>query len=110
MIVSVNLPTQRVDFTATFLHNSFILYIGGFSVVGTIYMSEIPIYNTNNDSWSTTIATGDTLYFRSCHTAVLSSDGHIGHIVIYGGGSPSGPTINQDQNLVILDTTVSPYQ
>ncbi|CAG8834641.1 30187_t:CDS:2, partial [Gigaspora margarita] len=54
------------------------------------------------------IYNGDTLYSRSCHTAVLSPDGH----VIYGGGNPSGPTNqeNQDQNLAVLDTTVSPYQ
>ncbi|RIB07362.1 hypothetical protein C2G38_2046064 [Gigaspora rosea] len=66
---NVSAPTPRVDFTATLLNNGLILYIGGVAAVGSIYMSEI--------------ATGDTLYSRSCHTAVLSPDGHI---VIYGGG------------------------
>ncbi|CAG8846523.1 32129_t:CDS:2, partial [Gigaspora margarita] len=37
---NVSAPTQRVDFTATFLYNGLILYIGGFSGVGTFYMSE----------------------------------------------------------------------
>ncbi|CAG8696389.1 18688_t:CDS:2, partial [Gigaspora margarita] len=103
---NVNAPTPRIDFTATLLNNGLILYIGGSTDGSPIYMSEIPTYNTNNNSWNTTIATGDTVNSRSCHTAVLSPDGHI---VIYGGSNLLGP-INQSQNLAVLDTTVNPYQ
>ncbi|CAG8841165.1 32274_t:CDS:2, partial [Gigaspora margarita] len=97
---NVNAPIRRIDFTATLLNNGLILYIGG--------STGIPTYNTNNNSWNTTIATatGDTVDSRSCHTAVLSPDGHV---VIYGGSNPHGP-INQCQNLAVLDTTVNPYQ
>ncbi|KAF0469707.1 galactose oxidase [Gigaspora margarita] len=101
---NVSAPTRRVDFTATFLNNGIILYIGGFAV-STIYMSEIRTYNTNNNSWGTMIATGDTLNSRSSHTAVLSPDGHV---IIYGGNI-DGST-DQSQILASLDTTVSPYQ
>ncbi|CAG8621069.1 17753_t:CDS:2, partial [Gigaspora rosea] len=82
---NVSAPTPRVDFTATLLNNGLILYIGGVAAVGTIYMSEI--------------ATGDTLNSRSCHTAVLSPDGHV---IIYGG------VTDQSQVLASLDTTVNP--
>ncbi|CAG8688461.1 29960_t:CDS:2, partial [Gigaspora margarita] len=99
-----NAPTPRIDFTATLLNNGLILYIGGTTDVSLINMSEIPTYNTNNNSWDTTIAIGDTVDSRVCHTAVLSPDGHV---VIYGG-SNSRP-INQSQNLAVLDTTVNPY-
>ncbi|RIB26666.1 hypothetical protein C2G38_2064333, partial [Gigaspora rosea] len=92
---NVNAPTPRVDFTATLLNNGHILYIGGTVGVGIIYMSKIPTYNTNNNSWNTIFATGDTLNSRSWHTAVLSPDGHV---IIYGGGITS------------LDTTVNPYK
>ncbi|RIB07368.1 hypothetical protein C2G38_2113965 [Gigaspora rosea] len=47
------------------------------------------------------IATGDTLNSRSCHTAVLSPDGHV---IIYGG------VTDQSQVLASLDTTVNPYK
>ncbi|CAG8724929.1 14374_t:CDS:2 [Gigaspora margarita] len=73
--------------------------------VGTIYMSEIPTYNTNNNSWNTMFATGDTLNSRSCHTAALSPDGHV---IIYGGDI-NGST-DQSQVLAPLDTIVNPYK
>ncbi|KAF0469697.1 galactose oxidase [Gigaspora margarita] len=101
---NVNAPTPRVDFTATLLNNGLILYIGGIGV-GIIYMSEIPTYNTNNNSWNTMFATGDTLNSRSCHTAALSPDGHV---IIYGGDI-NGST-DQSQVLASLDTTVNPYK
>ncbi|CAG8831189.1 13190_t:CDS:2, partial [Gigaspora rosea] len=65
----------------------------------------IPTYNTNNNSWNTMFATGDTLISRSSHTAVLSPDGHV---IIYGGDI-DGST-DQSQVLASLDTTVSPYK
>ncbi|KAF0540941.1 galactose oxidase [Gigaspora margarita] len=102
---NVNAPTPRVDFTATLLNNGLILYIGGVAGVGTIYMSEIPTYNTNNNSWNTMFATGDTLNSRSCHTAVLSPDGHV---IIYGG--VISDSTDQSQVLASLDTTVNPYK
>ncbi|RIB26670.1 hypothetical protein C2G38_2138208 [Gigaspora rosea] len=102
---NVNAPTPRVDFTATLLNNGLILYIGGTVGVGIIYMSEIPTYNTNNNSWNTIFAIGDTLNSRSCHTAVLSPDGHI---IIYGGGIRD--STDQSQVLASLDTTVNPYK
>ncbi|CAG8593468.1 3172_t:CDS:2 [Gigaspora margarita] len=98
---NVSAPKRRVDFTATILNNGIILYIGGFAV-NTIYMSEIRTYNTNNNSWD---CTGDTLNSRSCHTAVLSPDGHV---IIYGGNI-DGST-DQSQILASLDTTVNTYQ
>ncbi|CAG8442274.1 2168_t:CDS:2 [Dentiscutata heterogama] len=94
---NVNAPTPRADFTATLLNNGLIIYIGG-----SDDMFKIPIYNTNNDSWSTTIAYGDVLSPRSRFTAVLSPDGHV---IIYGG---TGPT-DQNELLASLDTTVNPY-
>ncbi|KAF0469699.1 galactose oxidase [Gigaspora margarita] len=102
---NVNALTPRVDFTATLLNNGLILYIGGIADVGTIYVSEIPTYNTNNNSWSTMFATGDTLNSRYSHTAVLSPDGHV---IIYGGVI-NGST-DQSQVLASLDTTVNPYK
>ncbi|CAG8785045.1 3824_t:CDS:2, partial [Gigaspora rosea] len=98
---NVNAPTPRVDFTATLLNNGLILYIGGYTGhVASIYMSEIPAYNTNNNSWIAMIATGDALNSRSSHTAVLSPDGHV---IIYGGNI-DGST-DQSQVLASLDTT-----
>ncbi|RIB26668.1 hypothetical protein C2G38_2064339, partial [Gigaspora rosea] len=99
-------PTPRVDFTATLLNNGLILYIGGtIGHVASIYMSAIPTYNTNNNSWGAMSATGDVLNSRSCHTAVLSPDGHV---IIYGGNIDG--TTDQSQVLASLDTTVSPYK
>ncbi|RIB27655.1 hypothetical protein C2G38_2159935 [Gigaspora rosea] len=40
------------------------------------------VNSTNNNTWSTMIATGDNINSRRSHTAVLSPDGHV---VIYGG-------------------------
>ncbi|CAG8692768.1 15184_t:CDS:2, partial [Dentiscutata erythropus] len=94
---NVNAPTPRADFTATLLNNGLIIYIGG-----DVDMFKIPIYNTNNDSWSTMIADGNELSPRSRFTAVLSPDGHV---IIYGG---TGPT-DQTELLASLDTTVNPY-
>ncbi|KAF0469695.1 galactose oxidase [Gigaspora margarita] len=102
---NVNAPIPRIDFTATLLNNGLILYLGGVAGVGMISMSEILTYNTNSNSWGTMFSTGDRLNSRSCHTAVLSPDGHI---IIYGGVI-SGST-DQSQVLASLDTTVNPYK
>ncbi|KAF0452013.1 galactose oxidase [Gigaspora margarita] len=100
----VNAPTSRTDFIATLLKNGLILYLGGGD---DINMAKIPIYNTNNNTWSAMIATGDNINSRCSHTAVLSLDGHV---VIYGGSKDKNFPLHQSQQLASLDTTVNPYK
>ncbi|CAG8688003.1 7645_t:CDS:2, partial [Dentiscutata heterogama] len=102
-------PVSRSDYTATLLSNGVIVYIGGTNDDGAqeIKMNNITIYNTNNGSWSTMIASGDYISDRQSHSAVLSKDGFI---IIYGGGASISVgkfdiTTNPNNKIYLMDTS-----
>ncbi|CAJ0829314.1 12116_t:CDS:2 [Entrophospora sp. SA101] len=83
---SINIPPGRFDYTATLLPNGNIVYIGGVSGE-VVDLLKLPLYNINDDTWS-------------------SMDGRI---IVYGGYINRGTLIPVSDDLVILDTTSSPF-
>ncbi|CAB5188792.1 uncharacterized protein OCT59_011521 [Rhizophagus irregularis] len=98
--VNINAQEGRYDHTGTLLPNGYIVYIGGkLPNGGFVKMSELLLYNTNNDTWISQKATGYSPTPRAYHSAVLTQDGRI---IVYGGYTGSGSIVSDD--LVILDT------
>ncbi|GBB98363.1 hypothetical protein RclHR1_03200013 [Rhizophagus clarus] len=109
---TVNAPIGRYDHTGTLLSNGNIVYIGGCISYGEFAsMTELPLYNTNNNTWTSITIPGYPDYYsptpRAYHSAVLTQDGRI---IVYGGY-----TINYNlhevvtDDLVILDTSQPVY-
>ncbi|CAB4445184.1 unnamed protein product [Rhizophagus irregularis] len=102
---TVYAPEGRFDHTGTLLQNGIIVYIGGSSGFGEfVEMSELLLYNTNNDTWTLMNTTGDLPTRRACHSAVLTQDDRI---IVYGGLTEDGGPAKDD--LVILDTSQAVY-
>ncbi|RIA87846.1 hypothetical protein C1645_739820 [Glomus cerebriforme] len=93
----VNAPTPRDYYGATLLPNSNIIYIGGnndktfsgnaetLNIVSgnALTLSEVYIYDTINDNWSTKITSGTIPSNRAGFSTVLGLDGQ--RIIIFGG-------------------------
>ncbi|PKY24998.1 hypothetical protein RhiirB3_527600 [Rhizophagus irregularis] len=91
----------RYDHTGTMLPNGYIVYIGGkLPNGGYADMTELLLYNTNNDTWISQRATVYSPTPRAYHSAVLTQDGRI---IVYGGYT-SGDFRTVSDDLVILDT------
>ncbi|CAG8684580.1 uncharacterized protein OCT59_011528 [Rhizophagus irregularis] len=90
----------RYDHTGTMLPNGYIVYIGGKLPNGEYAdMTELLLYNTNNDTWISQKATDYSPTPRAYHSAVLTQDGRI---IVYGGYTGDFRIVSDD--LVILDT------
>ncbi|KAF0439194.1 galactose oxidase [Gigaspora margarita] len=107
-----NAPPLQVDYTATMLNNSVIVYIGGrqtTSSSGKIKnyrsMEEIWTYDTKNASWILVTAIGTVPGVRIGHSAVLASDGRI---IVFGGYDHNFSPANPE--LAVLDSSTSPFQ
>ncbi|CAB5180052.1 galactose oxidase [Rhizophagus irregularis] len=101
-------PIPRTSYAVTILPDGNIVYIGGIqkSTDGTyeyVDMSEIAIYDTIHDKWSTMIAEGEIPGIRGEHTAVLTPDGRI---IVYGGETKHVAAFPQ---LCVLNTTTKPF-
>ncbi|CAG8678034.1 3600_t:CDS:2, partial [Cetraspora pellucida] len=107
-----NTPTPREGYTATLLKNGYILYIGGTekfndaSKETNVNLNNIPIFDTDDLTWTSMAAVGDTIEPRNSHSAVLTEDGKI---IIFGGQSGYG-FVQVSPDLAILDTNSSPYK
>ncbi|CAG8654023.1 5295_t:CDS:2 [Cetraspora pellucida] len=107
-----NTPSPREGYTATLLKNGYILYIGGTEKFGdasketNVNLNNIPIFDTDDLTWTSMTAVGDTVEPRNSHSAVLTEDGKI---IIYGGQSGYG-FVKVSPNLAILDTNSVPYK
>ncbi|CAG8659014.1 2663_t:CDS:2, partial [Funneliformis mosseae] len=97
----VNIPNPRDVATATILSDGKIVFLGGNGDGNIINMSEINLYDTNNDKWSQMVTNGTPPAGRMGHTTVLTKDGRI---IVYGGQTFDGPLAHHDQ-LSVLDTT-----
>ncbi|GBB84194.1 hypothetical protein RclHR1_10810009 [Rhizophagus clarus] len=98
-------PEQRYDHTGTLLQNGYIVYIGGTLHNGDLAdISQLSLYDTNNNTWSSMYAGGYSPAHRSCHSAVLTQDGRI---IVYGGCDTNINAVLDD--LVILDTSQIVY-
>ncbi|GBB96541.1 hypothetical protein RclHR1_02780004 [Rhizophagus clarus] len=94
---SINAPTPRFNFGATLLPGNKIIYIGGVNDVNSEYndnslniikgvaltLSEVYIYDTIHDQWSTETTTGSIPSNREGFSTVLGLDGQ--SVIIYGG-------------------------
>ncbi|RHZ88755.1 hypothetical protein Glove_21g275 [Diversispora epigaea] len=109
-------PTCMFGYTATLLPSGIIVYIGGrfwddsipinIATLPTTPITNIALYDINNDSWSSTIANIKSyIQDRSYHSAVLVSDGRI---ICYGGISSNGTTVSP--SLIILNIKTSPFE
>ncbi|CAG8592737.1 1422_t:CDS:2 [Ambispora gerdemannii] len=91
-----------IEYTATFLDDNKIVYIGGKTSRGELVdMSSIYVFDTVNQKWLRNQASNsDVVPMRSAHSAVLATNRR--QIIIYGGLSTKPLT---DKNaLAILDT------
>ncbi|RIB19037.1 hypothetical protein C2G38_1301397 [Gigaspora rosea] len=107
-----NAPPHLVDFTATMLNNSVIVYIGGRQTTSSSgktnryrSMEEIWTYDTKNASWLLVTAIGTVPGVRIGHSAVLASDGRI---IVFGGYDHNFSPANPE--LAVLDSSTSPFQ
>ncbi|RGB41969.1 hypothetical protein C1646_684572 [Rhizophagus diaphanus] len=103
---NTSIAFARFDHTGTLLPNGNIVYIGGSLPDGGGFakMSELLLYNTNNDTWTSMNAIGNPPTPRAYHSAVLTQDGRI---IVYGGLTEDGSPAKDD--LVILDTSQADY-
>ncbi|KAF0446584.1 galactose oxidase [Gigaspora margarita] len=105
-------PTPREAYTATLLKSGYIVYIGGTekpngaSNETSVNMNNIPIFDTDDLTWISMTASGDTVGSRNSHSAVLTNDGKI---IIFGGQSGYG-FVHVSPDLAILDTNSNPYK
>ncbi|GBB85227.1 hypothetical protein RclHR1_01180004 [Rhizophagus clarus] len=104
----INAPKGRFDHTGTLLPNGYIVYIGGNlpNNEGLADMSELPLYNTNDDTWTSMNVPGYSPTHRAYHSAVLTQDGRI---IVYGGYTGNDAVIDAADDLVILDTSQPIY-
>ncbi|KAG9301184.1 hypothetical protein G9A89_012567 [Geosiphon pyriformis] len=93
-------PKPKIDFTATYLPDGRVIYIGGTFVLNEKFsdINQIWTYNTIKNEWTNYTAKGDMIQPRAKHSAVL--DGQ--HIIIYGGISE--PLLTEKNSLAVLDT------
>ncbi|EXX71597.1 galactose oxidase [Rhizophagus irregularis] len=103
---NISIDFARFDHTGTLLPNGNIIYIGGSLPDGKGFaeMSELLLYNTNNNTWTSMNAIGNPPTPRAYHSAVLTQDGRI---IVYGGLTKEGGPAKDD--LVILDTSQADY-
>ncbi|CAG8617391.1 9841_t:CDS:10, partial [Acaulospora morrowiae] len=102
---SDNAPSPRGAFTATLLPDGKIVYIGGaYENLTLVPFSELNLYDTISDEWSTMTAQGSIPSPREGHSAIITSEEQI---VVYGGNLTDSSS-NSSQ-IEILDTTVSPF-
>ncbi|KAF9430320.1 Kelch domain-containing protein 2 [Podila epigama] len=95
------MPLDRSSHTATIIRsNGLVVVIGGIAGGALVPMSEIHVYNTNTDKWSTQTATGALPPPRKNHVAAADITGQI---YIHGGTDMSASTYLSD--IAILDTT-----
>ncbi|RIA85744.1 hypothetical protein C1645_879106 [Glomus cerebriforme] len=110
----VNVPTPRCDYGATLLPNNNIIYIGGIDSVTTgdpktlnivqgdaLTLSEVYLYDTINDIWSTKATSGKIPSNRASFSTVLGLDGQ--RIIIFGGAFINPGYL--DTTLYVLDLT-----
>ncbi|RIA79619.1 hypothetical protein C1645_840277 [Glomus cerebriforme] len=94
----VNAPTQRRNYGATLLSNNNIIYMGGIDTItyisyntksliitqgSALTLSEVYLYDTINDNWSTKMTSGRIPSNRAGFSTVLGLDGQ--RIIIFGG-------------------------
>ncbi|RIA85750.1 hypothetical protein C1645_830342 [Glomus cerebriforme] len=110
----VNAPTAKNSYGATLLPNNNIIYIGG--VGSTVNydpktlniiqddastLSEVYLYDTINDNWSTRTTSGKIPSNRAVFSTVLGLDGQ--RVIIYGGIFNNPGYL--DSTLYVLDLT-----
>ncbi|CAG8668602.1 21406_t:CDS:2 [Dentiscutata erythropus] len=77
------------------------IYIGGVDSHG-----PIPLYNINDNTWSSMTTTGYLPTPRGHHSSVLTKDGRI---IVYGGYIYRGTLVPVTDDLVVLDTEGSVF-
>ncbi|CAG8605503.1 14825_t:CDS:2, partial [Dentiscutata erythropus] len=98
----IGAPSGRFDYTVTLLPNGKIVYIGGVDSSGAV----IPLYNINDDTWSSMSTTGYLPTPRGHHSSVLTKDGRI---IVYGGYVDRNSLVPVTDDLVVLDTEGSVF-
>ncbi|PKY21291.1 galactose oxidase [Rhizophagus irregularis] len=82
-VSSINAPSPRIEYSAVFLPNKKIIYIGGQFNNTTLPLSEVYLYDTVNDIWTTQMTGGSIPSARFAFSSVLGLDGQ--RIIIFGG-------------------------
>ncbi|CAG8648461.1 4424_t:CDS:2, partial [Dentiscutata heterogama] len=97
----IGAPSGRFDYTVTLLPNGNIVYIGGVESSGVI-----PLYNINDNTWSSMITTGYLPTPRGHHSSVLTKDGRI---IVYGGYVDRNTLVPVTDDLIVLYTVGSVF-
>ncbi|RIA85746.1 hypothetical protein C1645_879107 [Glomus cerebriforme] len=110
----VNVPTPRCYYGATLLPNNNIIYIGGSDTTinhdpktlnivqgDALTLSEVYLYDTINDIWSTKTTSGKIPSNRAIFSTVLGLDGQ--RIIIFGGDFINPGYL--DTTIYVLDLT-----
>ncbi|CAG8790149.1 5014_t:CDS:2, partial [Dentiscutata erythropus] len=97
----IGAPSGRFDYTATLLPNGNIVYIGGVDSHG-----PIPLYNINDNTWSSMTTTGYLPTPRGYPSSVLTKDGRV---IVYGGYIDRSKLSPVTDDLVVLDTEGSVF-
>ncbi|RIA87856.1 hypothetical protein C1645_877788 [Glomus cerebriforme] len=111
----INVPTSRYAYGATLLPNNNIIYIGGTNASNIAYdeitsniiqgnaltLSEVYLYDTINDNWSTKMTSGKIPSNRAGFSTVLGLDGQ--RVIIFGGYFINPGYL--DTSLYVLDLT-----
>ncbi|PKY38191.1 galactose oxidase [Rhizophagus irregularis] len=97
---TMNSPKDRFDFTATFLPNGIIVYIGGIIVAISgnkeVDIGEIKLYNTNLSIWT---------------TELIFCKAPDGKVIVYGGVKSVGEIRQQVvPDLAVLNTNIKPFE
>ncbi|RIA80311.1 hypothetical protein C1645_810500, partial [Glomus cerebriforme] len=93
----INAPTPRDQYSATLLPNNNIIYMGGYDTNkvnfdhktmninegNALTLSEVYIYDTINDNWTTKITSGKIPTNRASFSSILGLDGQ--RVIIFGG-------------------------
>ncbi|PKK66328.1 hypothetical protein RhiirC2_852951 [Rhizophagus irregularis] len=115
---AINPPSSRDGYSAVFLPNKTIVYLGGFGPSGPngsgpiswLPLDEVYLYDTINSSWETKKVDGTVPAPRAAFSAVLGPDSQ--RVIIFGGdtNSTSKNVLYSENALYVLNLNTIQWQ